>query len=324
MDTTTLRTQLHDRRHALQEYLEHGTPTDRLLALLHEVDSALARVDAGLYGICEQCHEPIEDNFLRSEPLARICLDHMNDEQKAAIERDLELAARVQGKLLPSCNNDVDGWQLCYHYEPLGVVGGDYCDFIPPEKSGDDLYFFLGDVSGKGVSASMLVFHLHAMFRSLVAPGASLARLVERANRQFCDITLSSNFATLVAGKASADGTIELCNAGHCRPLVMQAGKLRSVERMGLPLGVSYSATFETRTIRFSSGDHLLLYSDGVTETFNPLKEEYSDARLSALIATEATASPEQLIGLCVNDLASFRASAPRRDDVTIFAMKRK
>lgn len=322
-DSTTIKTELLKRRERMQTLLHDNHATDQLLDLLREVDSALERIDKGTYGICEYCHEEIEDDYLHADPLVRICLSHLNDAEQRVIEHDLELAARVQGKLLPSCNILVDGWELCYHYEPHGIVGGDYCDFIRPEKPGDDLYFFLGDVSGKGVSASLLVFHLHGMFRSLVSTGMKLIDMVEQANRLFSQSTLSSVFATLVCGRASMSGEIELCNAGHCPPLVVQNGTIRSVERSGLPLGVSFSAKYESVTLTLSADDVLFLYSDGLTETFNPAKEEYSEARLAAFIAKEQSRAPEDLINACLDDLARFRAGTPKSDDLTIMAMKR-
>lgn len=322
-EASTIREQLTERRERLQQYLGKERATDQLLGLLREVDSALERLELGTYGICEVCREEIEPDYLRADPLVRICLEHLNQQEQHAIERDLELAARVQGRLLPSCNVSMNGWELCHHYEPHGVVGGDYCDFIPPTAEDEHLHFFVGDVSGKGVSASLLVFHLHAMFRSMISSGLSLKDMVERANRLFCESTLSSQFATLVCGRATPGGDIEICNAGHCSPFAVQDGRIRGIERTGFPLGISYGGRYETRHVQFSRGDLLFLYTDGLVETFNERNEEYSDARLSALVAAQSGRSPEALLRTCVEDLAAFRMTAPRRDDLTIMALKR-
>jgi serine phosphatase RsbU (regulator of sigma subunit) len=85
--------------------------------------------------------------------LVRLCLDHLSRPERDALERDLELAARVQRGLLPRQNLDRDGWEICYYYEPAGMVSGDYCDVIDAGEAG--LYFMVGDVSGKGVAASI-------------------------------------------------------------------------------------------------------------------------------------------------------------------------
>lgn len=322
-DTSTIRSVLVDRRNTLKKLIGGESRNEHLVALLKEVDSALERIHTGSYGICEVCNESIESDYLRADPLVRICLEHLSADDKQLIERDLELAARVQGKLLPGCNTRLNHWELCYHYEPSGPVGGDYCDLIRPEKTGGDLYFFLGDVSGKGVAASLLVSYMHATFRSLIPGDLSLEKVLERANRLLCETTLSSNFVTLAAGKASPDGTVEIVNAGHCLPLVVRNGKIRSIETTGLPLGLFFSA--EYRTIRFAMepGDTLFVYSDGLSESRNAGMEEYSDARVSALVAREYDQSPEELIRSALRDLREFRGKAVKFDDLTVMAMKR-
>ena len=127
-------------------------------------NAALARMDEGTFGTCETCHDSVEKERLLSDPLIRFCLDHLTHEEQRALESDLELAARIQKGLLPPPEMSAAGWQVRYHYEPLGPVSGDYCDVL---ESDSGLLFLFGDVSGKGVAASMLMSHLHATFRSL-------------------------------------------------------------------------------------------------------------------------------------------------------------
>src|ERR671926_207353 len=122
-----MRDQLLDRRHKLEHAVQHAAVPDRIRVLLNEVDSALARMDQGSYGICETCHESIESDRLMADPLVRFCLDHLTSEERSALERDLQLAARVQRGLLPKQHSlDRYGWQICYHYEHARVVSGDY------------------------------------------------------------------------------------------------------------------------------------------------------------------------------------------------------
>ena len=132
---------------------------------------------------------------LIANPLTRLCLDHLSPKEQRALEDDLELAARIQTGLLPQPSQKIDGWEIAYHYQPAGIVSGDYCDLI----SSDDqsLLFVLGDVSGKGVAASMLMAHLQAMFRTLISINLPLEEIVERASRVFCESTLPTHYATL-------------------------------------------------------------------------------------------------------------------------------
>jgi len=104
----------------------------------------------GAYGLCHRCHEPIEQDRLLADPLLCYCLDHLSRSQLDALQRDLELASQVQPNLLPQMNLCTSGWETSYHHAPLGTVSGDYCDLIP---SDGQLFFALGDVSGKGVTA---------------------------------------------------------------------------------------------------------------------------------------------------------------------------
>jgi sigma-B regulation protein RsbU (phosphoserine phosphatase) len=321
LHNSTLQAQLLHRRDRLQEFIREERKTPQLVKLVQEVESALERLNDGTYGICEICHESIEEDYLRSEPLVRICLGHLSETQQRAIERDLELASQIQSKLLPLHDLVIDGWETSYHYEPLGPVSGDYCDII---KTADGpTYFFFGDVSGKGVAASLLVSHLHAMFRTLLSSGQPPHELVARANRLFCESTLAANFATLVCGKLDPSGDLELCNAGHCYPLVVKRGQIRSIESTGLPLGTFFSAEYQSSKIQMSCDDLLFLYTDGLTECPNENGEEYSEAQLSALVSRESQRAPGELIRACIDDLTRFRAGAPRMDDLTIMIFRK-
>ncbi|HEY6952367.1 MAG TPA: SpoIIE family protein phosphatase [Bacteroidota bacterium] len=324
LQNTSIRAQLLQRRERLQAFIRQERKTPQLVKLLQDVEMALERLNDGTYGLCEICHEDIEPQYLRVEPLVKVCLSHLSDEQQRAIERDLQLAAEVQVNLLPTRNTDVKGWTLDYRYEPVGPVSGDYCDVVPSPTKEGETYFFFGDVAGKGVAASLLVSHLHAMFRSLVATDIPLARMVERANRLYCESTLSSNFATLVCGKVSHSGEVEICNAGHCYPLVVRNSQIRSIESMGLPLGTFFHAEYTSRSMQLGRNDLLFLYTDGLTEARNEADEEYSEAQLSALVARESHLGPGELIEACMRDWAAFRSSARKTDDVTIMVLRKK
>ena len=214
-----IKDQLLDRRSKLEEALVSSPKDSQLLRLLSEVDAAVARVNGGTYGLCEACQEPIESERLIADPLVHFCLDHMSPDQQRALELDLKLASQIQTELLPKHSFQVEGWETAYHYEGAGPVSGDYCDLLSHEGH---LYFTVGDVTGKGVAASMLMAHLHATFRTLVSLELPLEQVMERASSMFCQSTLSTHFATLVCGKANSSGEVEICNAGHPPPLLIQ------------------------------------------------------------------------------------------------------
>jgi sigma-B regulation protein RsbU (phosphoserine phosphatase) len=317
-----LREQLADRRQKLTNAIGTSLQDSQLINLLHEVDAAIERIEMGAYGLCDACHEPIEAERLIADPLVRFCLGDLTVLQQRALEEDLQLAARIQKELLPRADLRIDGWQVSHHYEPAGPVSGDYCDLI---RTGDGgFYFVLGDVSGKGVAAAMLMNQLHAMFRSLVSFDLPLQQLVERASRVFCESTLPTHFATLVCGKADTAGQVEICNAGHLPPLLIQEGGVTCIDSTGLPLGVFSSEEFTIARVQLSPGDTLLLYTDGLTESQDGSGIEFGSDRLSNLAGEHRSATPELLIRRCVENLDLFRSRDASRDDLTIMAVRRQ
>ncbi|MGO9271321.1 MAG: SpoIIE family protein phosphatase [Terriglobia bacterium] len=325
VDTTTtfLRDQLVNRRERLQSVIATTRAGDGLVELLSEVDSALERMENGTYGICEVCHDTVEPERLIADPLMRYCLDHLSREQQRALEQDLQLAAQMQRDLLPQQGLKHHGWEIAYHYQPLGPVSGDYCDVITRSTNGGGLFFVLGDASGKGVAASMLMAHLHAIFRTLVATGLPIQELVQQAGRVFCETTMSPYFATLVCGRATASGEVEICNAGHCAPLLVRGNEMTSLEATGLPLGMFCGGGYSARRLTLAPGDTLFLYTDGVSESRSSSHEEYGEERLASVVAERQGLPLEALVHATMKDLADFRAGAPALDDLTVMAVRR-
>ena len=213
-----LREQLLDRQARLRDAQFENDPDIDLSRLLGEVDAALLRLDKGTYGMCQVCHDAIEPERLIADPLIKLCLGDLTQKQLDAIQDDLQLAAEIQKRLLPRPALSSDFWQFDFAYHPAGVVSGDFVDIMQHD---DDLYFILGDVSGKGLAASILMSNLHAMFRALIPLGLELCDLLARANRIFAESTLANQYATLIVGKMNRKGEIEMCNAGHLPPIIV-------------------------------------------------------------------------------------------------------
>ena len=207
----SVREQLLAGRARLSDVLA-ANESDQMLRLLNEVDSALHRIEHGQFGVCEVCAGEVPSEQLADNPLLRVCLDCLTPKQQRALEYDLELAAQIQKGLLPPQDLAVAGWEISYHYQPAGMVSGDYCDVI---KDNGHLNFILADVSGKGVAAAMLASNLRAVFRSLIPLRLSIEDLMVRANRLFHESALPNQYATLVFGRTSNHGELELANAGH-------------------------------------------------------------------------------------------------------------
>lgn len=318
-DVRIIRDQLVFRRERLQEAMALQETT-RLAQLLESVDQALERVEAGNFGECLHCHGTVEDDRLLADPLATLCLDCLTEGQRRQLERDIELANRIQKGLLPKTDFNVPGWDVCYHYEPAGMVSGDYCDLIDDGNGG--LYFILGDVSGKGIAAALLMSNLHAMFRVLVQAHLSLCDMVQRASRVFCESTLPTQYATLVVGHATEGGEVDICNAGHPPVLLGRGGEVTRVESTGLPVGLFCEQEFTVNHTKLHPGDALVLYTDGVSETEDASGTPYGVETIQALFSKQHTSKAIDLVEACRKHVGAFRGNGPRVDDETLMVVQ--
>lgn len=318
--THSFRPRILERRARLQA-AARSVSDDYLHELLEEIDAALERMDNGSYGLCETCHDTIEAGRLEHDPMVRFCLDHLSEEQRKAHEQDLELATQIQAKLLPPRDVVLGEWDTHYRYEPAGAVGGDYCEMIASED-GKSLFFAVGDVAGKGVAASLLMTHLSAILRSLLSLDLPLVELISRANRLFSESTAAAHYATLVCGRATPGG-VDLCNAGHCRPLLLRRNGTERIDPTGLPLGLFSSGRYTSRHVDLEEGDCLVLYSDGITEAQDARGECYEEERLMECLRGHAGLCARSIADGVARDVARFRAACPPHDDTTLLVVRR-
>jgi phosphoserine phosphatase RsbU/P len=313
-----LHNQLEERKRRLEMVITQSPDDTNLEALLREVDSALDRFAAGTYGMCEACNGTVERARLLADPLIRYCLDHLSQIERVKLQRDLDLASELQRGLLPPADLKAHGWETSYHYAPLGPVSGDYCDLYPYDGQ---LFFMLGDVSGKGVAASMRMTQLHALFRSLIGMGLPLAEIVCHINRSLCDSGLAGQYATLVCGRATAGGDVEIFNAGHLPVIATQQGSVRLLESTAFPLGMFREASFSSACLQLSPGDLLFLFTDGLSEASGD-DGEYGVDRVTTLVGSQAACRAAGVISACLEDLRCFAGDNPGVDDVTLLALR--
>lgn len=314
-----LQGQLEERKRKLEQAVASTPQNSGLASLLREVDSALDRMAEGTYGLCLECHDSVECDRLFADPLVQYCLDHLSQPERAALQRDLDLASKVQRNLLPQKGLRVGDWETSYHFAPVGAVSGDYCDLIPYDGH---LLFLLGDVSGKGVAASMLMAQLHALFRSMTRMSLPVGQIVTHVNRFFCESALTGQYATLVCGLAKTTGEVEIHNAGHCPAIVVGRGSVLRIESTGLPLGMFCETEFCATREQLETGDTLFLYTDGLTEANNE-KDEYGMDRVITMVRQQAARQPAELIAACLDDVRAFTNGSPSSDDMTMLAIRR-
>jgi sigma-B regulation protein RsbU (phosphoserine phosphatase) len=322
-----LRRQLSDRQNRLRSALSSDRDEDQLVRLLEQVDSALARMDAGDYAQCLVCGDDVNDKDLLQNPLLQYCLCDLTPQQQRALEQDLQLARQIQAGLLPEPHFVSAGWEAYFRYEPLGMVSGDFCDLWTQPGEPDTVYFAVGDVSGKGVAASLLMSHLQAAFRSLLEAGVPLplSTLVERVNRQLFRASIPTHYATLACGRLAPNGDVEIVNAGHCPPLIVRSTGIDSIATTGFPVGLLADRSYELNQFKLDHGDTLVLYTDGLTEAGR--NEEFGFDRLQRVLAQRSSdagrTGPRELVFTIRQALATFLGEAPVADDLTIMAVQR-
>ena len=215
--------------------------------------------------------------------------------------------------------NDID---LYAHLVPAKEVGGDLYDFF---LLSNKLYFILGDVSGKGVPASMFMAVVCRTFRTVAVYFQELSEIVSVLNDCLAMRNESSMFCTAFIGVLNLEsGRLEYCNAGHNPPFVLSS--TNEVEMMtvksNLPLGLFEQFPYETQQIQWAEGDSLFLYTDGVTEAENENLQLYSEERLYEKLKQLSGELPEQIVGAVFEDVHRHAEKAEQSDDITVMCLK--
>lgn len=244
--------------------------------------------------------------------------------ERERMERELELATEIQQTFQPSAPPVMDDYEFqgisfsCYE------IGGDYYDFISLHDK--KMLIALGDVSGKGTAAALLMSSLHAAIHGQVAAKTSLHQTVTSVNQYLADNTPTNRFVTLfIAELDPQNGILRYINAGHNPPIMGRAdGRVEQLESGGFPLGILPSAEYEVGTVNLFSGDTLVIYSDGVNEANNLAGDEFGMERLTQVISKNITASAAGMRDKVESALSAFTQTAPANDDITLVIVKRK
>lgn len=243
--------------------------------------------------------------------------------QRERMERELELATEIQQRFQPAGPPEVEGYQFqgisfsCYE------IGGDYYDFVP--KPDGKMLVALGDVSGKGTAAALLMSSLHAAIHAQVAAKSTLDQTITSVNDYLAENTPSNRFVTLFAAELDpASGKLRFINAGHNPPLVGRLdGTVEQLDSGGLPLGIMGGAAYEAGEIELAKGEVLVVYSDGVTEAVNLKDDEYGIERLTEVVRANLASTASGLRDKVESALSVFTETAPANDDITLVIVKR-
>jgi len=321
-ESPALRDSLLNRRERLVETISEVGAGDDLVRLLREVDAALKRFDTQTFGRCEACHQEVDDHLLHAHPLIEYCLCRLTPEQQDALQQDLDLATRLQFALLPAQDLRFDGWTTHFRYLPAGPVSGDYIDLVASDRGGG-MYFFVGDVSGKGVSGAFVMARLGALLRGQIDFALPLPDLVGRANRLLAENNLPSQYATLICGHATPDGEMEICNAGHHPALVVRGGEVEPIDATGYPVGLFNQNPYRVTSLHLEANDALVLFTDGLIEARDPSGREYGLERFAAFLRKNHAAPPRALVAACLADIDAHRSGVPLHDDLSLLVLRR-
>jgi serine phosphatase RsbU (regulator of sigma subunit) len=241
--------------------------------------------------------------------------------EKRRLEADMQVAAEIQRSLLPGAPPPVPGYDLCGANFPCRTVGGDYFDY---DLDGDALLLGLGDVSGKGTGAALLMTVLRAAVRDHWGDGEP-GGVVTRINRTVCANVPPNKYVTFVLGRLDlASGVLTYVNAGHNAPVLVRAdGRTECLEEGGTVLGLFEGETYRAGTATLEEGDVLLIYSDGVTETWDPDEEEFGEQRLAQLVVRERHRDARSLQAAILAELETFARGEKATDDRTLIVLKR-
>lgn len=252
--------------------------------------------------------------------LARL---HESAAQKDKLERELALAGEIQTRVLPAKPPRVPGFEIAMFYESWEEIGGDFYDFI--ELPMGNVGVAVGDVSGKGIWAALLMFVVRTALRAHAEHEYAMREIMSRVNRSLNADTDAEQFATLAYGVLNVPKRIfTYVNASHPPPLLIREGELFALEKGGLPVGILPDAEYEEEFFQLEHDDLLVFYTDGYTEVFNEADEMFGDARLRDCVLQHADRSPSQIISVIEDDIRDFLGDSEYGDDRTLVVIRVK
>lgn len=248
---------------------------------------------------------------------------YQDEKAYATMREQVRLAAQIQTDLLPKNPPAHDGYDIAARSIAAQGVGGDYYDFINVREG--RMGICLGDVSGKGLPASLLMANLQATLRGQAVLDAPARETIGRSNRLIFESTDPEKFATLFYGVLDLNShEMGYCNAGHeCPILISSDASVRRLETGGMALGVLEDFPYEQSTVTVSPGDTLVIFSDGIPDATNEFDHPFGEEKLLELIAANQDATAAELIDRIITDVNGHEGETPQLDDLTMVVVKR-
>jgi phosphoserine phosphatase RsbU/P len=243
--------------------------------------------------------------------------------EKARLDHEIAIASEIQQRLLPKSLPNLPEVAAAGSTLACYSVGGDCFDVI--ELGSGRRGFFVGDVSGKGISAALLATLLQGVFFTTASMDLPVAEVFSRVNQYLCDRTLDSRYATVFYGLLDADGALEYLNAGHVPPLIRRrSGTLEALAPGNLPVGLFPEAEYQSARVTLAPGDCLVIYTDGVSEAVNRRQEMFEETRLRRIVQDFQGQAVEELARAIREGVKAFTEGAAQSDDITVFVVQYK
>jgi serine phosphatase RsbU (regulator of sigma subunit) len=253
----------------------------------------------------------LETTRLREESIA-----------KAKIEEELRTAYKIQSRLLPAVLPEIEGYVFAGTNKPCKTVSGDYYDILV--RPNGKIYFVIADVSGKGITAALIMSSLATAFSIFTRNDPSPAELVRELNITLAPKTAPTKFATLFAGLLDpATGEVEFANAGHVAPLVIGKNGVEQLTTTDMVIGLFIAAQYRNQKVTLGAGDSLVLFTDGVTEAENESEEQLGLDPVATMLAPMHGNLAPDLLDSIDGFVQTFIGTVPNGDDVTMLAVTR-
>jgi phosphoserine phosphatase RsbU/P len=308
-----------------QKELELGEADESAVeAQLQVIETSLDMMEEGVYGICEVCHEAVDDELLQMDFTATVCLGHYTEEELRQLESELELSQIIQRALLPQQVPSIPKYDIAAFSRPAQIVTGDYFDFLHFEDGTHG--FVVADVSGHGVSAGMLMSSLQTVFHTLTPETDSPVDVLKRINKLYIHNIKFSTFVTIFFAKLDLHSrTLSYANAGHNPPLLHRRSTEETswLKPTGAAIGLVDDYQSHLESIELGEGDTLILYTDGIIEALNPQgTEQFGYDRLLEAVHQNEALSANELASKIRQSLNDFTQGAVLVDDITLIVCK--
>jgi phosphoserine phosphatase RsbU/P len=244
--------------------------------------------------------------------------------EKRRMEEELKVASEIQMRLQPVAPPKIAGWDMTGVSFPCREIGGDYYDFIQ-SKNDPYLTVAVGDVSGKGTGAALLMSSLHAAVRAQAQTRRSISEVMAEINEYIFENSPSNKFLTLLYGQLNPQtGELKYSNGGHNPPMLLRTtGEVLRLDKGGLPIGMMKAMPYQEASVFFNTGDVLVIYSDGITESVNEKDEEFEEERLIEVVRHNLSRSASGIRDRIDEALSRFVGTMAPVDDMTLMIIKR-